>query len=64
MCHVTPQENFWVTDYGKVVCIKCHNEQKFSAIIFYDEKHCQIRLRFGTRRLRRLLFVLIEIDQL
>ena len=53
MCHVTSQENFWVTDHGKVVSIKCHNEQTFSAIfILRDEKHCQNRSRFGTRRLR------------
>ena len=35
MCHVSSQENFWVTDHGKVVSIKCHNEQKFSAIIIF-----------------------------
>ena len=52
MCNVTSQENLWVTDHGKVASIKCHNEQKFSAIIYlYDEKHCQNRSTFGTRRL-------------
>ena len=35
MCHVTSQENFWVTGHGKVVSIKCHNEQMFSAIIYF-----------------------------
>ena len=39
MCHVTPQENFWVTDHGKVASIKCHNEQKFSAIIYLYDLH-------------------------
>ena len=27
--------NFWVTDHGKVVSIKCHNEPTFSAIVYF-----------------------------
>ena len=54
VCHVTSQENLWVTDHDKVVFVKWHNEQKFSIIInfiVYDEKHGQNCWRFGTRRL-------------
>ena len=34
VCHMTSQENFWVTDHVKVVFVKWHNEQMFSVIIY------------------------------
>ena len=55
MIHVTSQANFCGTDLGKVVSIKCPYKQTLSELsILYNEKYCQNRSRFGTRRLGSL----------
>ena len=40
MCHVTSQENFWVTDHGKVVSINViMNKRLAQLFILYGMKH-------------------------